>query len=158
MSSTEARVKLQRIYDSGADVIFLAANTAEGQTFAQVLAELPEEQRLPVRSHLGNAGADVPELVSAEQAAALDIAFFQHASAGSLQGGDVRDSANFKQAYELTRLLITAANQVGLTGFGKTDRRKVRDALESLQTSPRDEPTTYEARAAQPPLNWIAGN
>ena len=47
---------------------------------------------------------------------------------------DLKSAAGFIHAYDLTRLLIAAIEQAGLTGDMAVDRNAIRLALENLET------------------------
>ncbi len=151
-----ARIMLRNIASSGADVIFMVANAPEGKTFARAMLSLPESQRLPIRSHWGITGGDFPQVIDRQMREQLDLAFIQtafsfinHAERPMAQavlkrarqlfpqtigsGKDVRAPAGFIHAYDLTRLLIVAVEQAGLSGDMQQDRLRLHAALERLE-------------------------
>ncbi len=162
----QALTILRAIVDSGADVIFLVANAGEGKTFARAMMQLDPAQRLPVRSHWGITGGDFAEAMDADMLDGLDLAFiqtrypfldgrlddferavFQRAQrlfpAAFQSTETIRAPAGFVHAYDLTRLLIAAAEQAGLSGDVRRDRARLRDTLESLDLPVRGLLRTY---------------
>ena len=183
LSEPSARILLRDIHRSGADAIFLVANAAEAKVIAKAMISLPPAQRLPIFSHWGLTGGDFPEVIDNQQRQALKLEFIQTrfsflspmtsfqqgvlAKARQLypdtirQAGDIKAPTGFIHAYDLTRTLIAAIRQAGLTGDIKVDRAAVRHALEYLQHpvegllktyrqpfSPYDPETTPDAHEA----------
>ncbi len=155
LGDNAARIILRKIKQSGADVIFLVANAPEGKSFARAMASLPEEDRLPIRSHWGITGGDFAEEIDAETRQKLDLAFIQTRfsflqeeqneftrsvlnKAKKLYPNeiqepmDIKAPAGFIHAYDLTRLLIAAANQADMTDNMVENRRRIREAMEKL--------------------------
>ncbi len=150
-----ARMILRDIIDAGADVIFLVANAPEGKTFAQAMVSLPPSDRIPICSHWGITGGDFASVINAEIRQELDLTFLQTSFSfisqpDNLRGRAVLDRARtlfpeeinsaadieapsgFIHAYDLTKLLMAAVSEVGLTGTIETDRLRVRAALEKI--------------------------
>ena len=151
----DAKIKLRKIHNSGADVIFLVANAPEGKTFADAILALEPNVRLPVRSHWGITGGDFvthiddylksPQLLQfiqtkfsfnetnqspiAKQVLALAIELFDDVKSGA----DIKAQTGFVHAYDLTKILLSAINQAQLTGDVKVDRRAIHHALENLE-------------------------
>lgn len=161
-----ARILLHEIQRAGADVILLVANAAEGKTLAHVMCELPAAQRVPICSHWGITGGDFPQVIDTQLRERLDLVFIQtrfsflkkpadplaeavFARAQELfpdvldDPRDIRAPAGFAHAYDLTRLLIAAVKDVGLTENIVADRRRLRAALEKLETPVRGLVKTY---------------
>lgn len=155
VSEGGARILLNEIVDSQADVIFLVANAPEGKTITRMMASLPPEQRLPILSHWGITGGDFPKVINAQMRQEIELSFIQtnfsfldikedsfaqrvldrarQLYPDKIRSGcDINPPAGFIHAYDLTRLLIAAVEQVGLTGDIIIDRRSVRLALENL--------------------------
>lgn len=154
LSKPGAKILLRNIKMAGADVIFLVANDTEGKMFFQAMHELPPSARVPVISHWGITGGDFPETITATMREGVDLEFLQttfsfmdmekddFASAvfnrATTLFPDVRTPADitaptgFIHAYDLTRLLVTAVGQSGLTGNMEVDRARVKNALENL--------------------------
>lgn len=156
MRETGAGILLREILDAQADVIFLVANAPEGKTFATAMASLPPEKRLPICSHWGITGGDFATVIDSEMRSKIDISFIQTrfsfiscpdsefgtkvlAGAQSLYPQTIRTAIDidaptgFIHAYDLTRILIAAVEQAGMTGDIHQDRRNIRIALENLE-------------------------
>jgi len=151
----DAKIKLRKIHKSGADVIFLVANAAEGKTFADAIIALEHKVRLPVRSHWGITGGDFVNhiddyLKSPQQLQFIQTKFSFNSSKQSVlgqqvlsaakqlfpeikTGADIKAQTGFVHAYDLTKILLSAINQAQLTGEVVTDRRAIHHALENLE-------------------------
>ncbi|WP_271270530.1 ABC transporter substrate-binding protein [Aliamphritea hakodatensis] len=149
-----ARSILRQARDSGADVIFLVANAPEGKVLLQAMADDPS-LRLPVRSHWGITGGDFALDVSAEIRRQTDLKFIQTRFSflelprtplaeqvlqqardnfsDVISASDIKAPAGFIHAYDLTRLMIAAIEQAGLSGDVVADRAGIRAALNRLQ-------------------------
>lgn len=154
LSSTAAKIQLRDIRKTGADVIFLVANAPEGQAICQAMNELPESQRLPIVSHWGITGGSFPQVITSPMRRQLDLEFIQTRFSFLDMGDapfpnqvfreaaklfpDIRKPADivaptgFVHAYDLTRLLMKACEQVDMDGDMKNVRAHVREALEHL--------------------------
>ena len=153
-----ARIMLREIVATGADSIFLVANAPEGKTFAKAMASLPLESRLPICSHWGITGGDFPDVINSEMRDKLDLHFIQtrFSFVGNRESGfgtkvfnraatlfpdaikkreDIRAPTGFIHAYDLTKILISAIEQKGLSEDIKDNRARIRDALENMQDS-----------------------
>jgi len=151
----DAKIKLRNIKNSGADVIFVVANAAEGKTFADAILALEPEVRLPVRSHWGITGGDfvnhidsflkAPQqlqfiqtkfsfLSKAQSPLAVEVLKRAQGLFSDIKGpSDIKAQTGFVHAYDLTKILISAVNQTGLTGEVTADRRAIHQALENLK-------------------------
>jgi branched-chain amino acid transport system substrate-binding protein len=152
-----ARIILRSIIDSGADSILLVANTPEAKVICRALLAVKGSVILPVFSHWGLTGGDFPEVISYEQRQQIDLSFlqtdFSFISNSDDQNGqrvlaraeklfpeeirsaeDIKAPAGFIHAYDLTRLLIAAMEQAGLTGNIQKDRQRTRESLENIKT------------------------
>lgn len=160
-----AKTMLRQARQSGADVIFLVANAPEGKVLLQAMAEDPSLS-LPVRSHWGITGGDFAIDVSAEARALADLKFIQTRFSffelpraplaeqvlqqarinfdGLVSPRDIKAPAGFIHAYDLTRVLIAAIQQAGLSGDVVTDRANIRHALNNLQVSVKGLIKTYK--------------
>ncbi len=150
-----ARILIRNLSAVGADCIFLVANAPEGKTIIREMARLPAAQRLPIYSHWGITGGDFAVEIGPEIRRRVDLTFLQTSfsfvsSPEQILGQSVLDRAarlfpeiegprdieaptGFVHAYDLTRLLIAAVNQVGLSGDIIEDRNRIRLALEQLE-------------------------
>jgi branched-chain amino acid transport system substrate-binding protein len=156
LGDNAARIILRNIIHSGADVIFMVANAPEGKTFVRAMLSLDDSERLPIRSHWGITGGDFPKVIGSAARDQIDLAFIQtrfsfinHADqpmakavlkrAQQLfptvikEAEDIKAPAGFIHAYDLTRLLIAAVDQVGLSGNFEQDRVRIRHALEHME-------------------------
>ncbi len=159
-----AKILLRKIANSGADVIFLVANTPEGKTIANAMASLPAGERLSMRSHWGITGGDFPDVIDASVREHLDLIFLQtnfsflrddlddfatlvlqraRAVTPIETAYDIKVPTGFIHAYDLTLLLIAAATQAKLQGDPVVDRQHLRNALEALKTPVRGLIKTY---------------
>jgi len=167
LSENTARILLRKIKQAGADVIFLVANSPEGKSIARAMASLPKEERLPIRSHWGITGGDFAQEISVETRSRLDLKFIQtrysfindaddaygqkvlqtasQVFPGRIRSGkDIDAPTGFIHSYDLTRILLQAIRQAGLSGDIKVDRNAVRRALENLQQPVRGLIKTYQ--------------
>ena len=142
------------------------ANAPEGKTFVKAMADLPKDQWRPICSHWGITGGDFAETIGPALLRDFDLTFIQtrfsfistpddpfgravFQRAKSLFPNAIRTSHDIKaptgfiHAHDLTRLLIAAVEQVGLTGDIRADRRRVRDALEGLRNPVKGLIKTY---------------
>ena len=155
LKETGAKIMLRNIKESGADVIFMVANAPEGKVLCKAMHDLPESERLPIVSHWGITGGDFPQVVSASIRETLDLEFIQtrfsffdmgdapfpnsvFKKVGELfpevaEPVDITAPTGFIHGYDLTRLLIAAVRQEGLTGDIKASRSQIRNALENLE-------------------------
>jgi len=152
-----ARIIIRKIIQSGADSILLVANAPEGKIFAKAMSTFDKEKRLPFFSHWGITGGDFPRVITAQIREKIDLSFLQTwfsflkqpvhqlgqqvlKQADLLFGdeiqssGDITAPTGFIHAYDLTKIMIAAIRQAGLTKNIKSDRQNVREALENLET------------------------
>lgn len=162
-----ARIQLRLILDAGADAILMVANVNEGAAFCRAMASLPADSRIPIVSHWGISGGRFLEVAGPEVRDLIDLSFLQtrfsfmsskadpHAAhvfaravrlfPGEIQRPeDIRAPDGFIHAYDLTRILIAAAEQSGFSGDVKKDRRALCLALENLQQPVKGLVKTYE--------------
>lgn len=150
-----AKVLLRDMKASGADVIFFVGNSAEGATFLNAMVELPQSIHLPIRSHWGITGGDFTNKVTASQRKQIDLQFIQtnfsfisdnlstlaknvlataiKSNSNIRQSADIKAQTGFIHAYDLTKIVIAAINQVKLTGNRDRDKDLVHYALEHLE-------------------------
>jgi len=167
ISETGAKEIARTIAKSGADSIFLVGNAPEGKVLVNTLAALPEPQRLPMSSHWGITGGDFSETVNYRTREAVNLYFIQTRFSfinnpghelgrqvlkkamslwpGNIRGAlDIKAPTGFIHAYDLTRLMIAAVRQAGLTGAILTDRQNLKSALENLHSPVTGLIKTYE--------------
>lgn len=149
-----AKVLLRDIKASGADVIFFVGNSVEGVTFTRAMVELPENIRLPIRSHWGITGGDFTQKVTATEREKIDLQFIQtsfsflndnistlaenvlalgiKSNEGLSDKSDFKAQTGFVHAYDLTKIVIAAIRQIKLTGDKNQDKILLHYALEHL--------------------------
>lgn len=152
----QAKVLLRKIKQSGADVIFFVGNTHEGKVIMQAMISLPEDERLPIRSHWGITGGDFPVVIGPEERKKIDLRFIQsnysfctakQGSIGKSVLGQIltmypdvknccllRAPVGFIHSYDLTRILITAMKDTPREGTVDIYKNAVRKKLEQLDT------------------------
>lgn len=151
-----ARILLRKVLKAGSDCVLLVANAVEGSVFAEALIEVQGDKMIPVISHWGIAGGNFHEKVSLEERRKIDLSFIQSCFAFTNKAQttysssvfkklmayseneintpyDLKSAVGFIHAYDLTKLLIAAINQVNLSGDIRRDRDRIRIALENLQ-------------------------
>ena len=138
-------LKYQTLVNAGAQGICLTANAEEAALLSSAMLTLPAKQRLPISSHWGVTGGDLPKLVG-QGFFELDFAVVQtYSFIGDRSAIAARVMAAHRRlfdshsdrtilsptgvahAYDLTHILAMAVNLAG-----STDRRAVRDALEKV--------------------------
>lgn len=162
-----ARILIRNIVDGGSDCIVLVGNAVEGSIITQALVDLPVEKRVPIISHWGITGGNFHEIITAEKRKNIDLSFIQSCfaftnaeqtnfstqvfsrlkkiSAGTIsEAKDLKSAVGFIHAYDLTKLLIAAIKQEGLSGDIAEDRNTIRVALENLKTPVQGLEKTYE--------------
>ena len=160
-----ARVIIRDILKSGNDCIILVSNAIEGTVIAEAL--INTQTNIPIISHWGITGGNFHEKIPATKRENLDLAFIQSCFAftnteqtdlskqvferlKTLSNGTIKHPNNlnsavgFIHAYDLTKLLMTAIKQTGLSGDITKDRNAVRLALENLKTPVQGLIKTYE--------------
>jgi len=150
----QAKLILRNIAESGADVIFFVGNTPEGKVFSKAMVALPEELRLPIRSHWGITGGDFSQVITKQDRVMLDLQFIQtdftflkenlskfelsvfnlakKHNAEINNKFDIKAQTGFVHSYDLTKILIAAINQAGLTGNKSVDKLAIHKALTNL--------------------------
>jgi len=137
--------KVKALAQAGAQGLVLTANPAEAAVLLKFLLTLPRHERLPVASHWGVTGGDLPKLVG-PGFFELDFAVVQtYSFIGDRSNAAVRVVAAHKRlfggqgersiaspvgvahAYDLTHILARAVDLAGTTA-----RPAVRDALERV--------------------------
>ncbi|MFZ6773499.1 ABC transporter substrate-binding protein [Undibacterium sp. SXout7W] len=138
--------KIRNLKEKGAQAILLTANAEDAEVLSKALLSLPENDRLPVASHWGVTGGDLPKLVGPrffqlDFAVVQTFSFLDGKSAkiskivadhnkkfGSKSARDILSPVGVAHAYDLTHILAQAINQAG-----STDRKAIRTALENLK-------------------------
>jgi branched-chain amino acid transport system substrate-binding protein len=129
----------------GAQAILLVANANEAAVLIREVAALPPPERLPIFSHWGITGGDLPGLagpalaqvdlsvvqtfsfLDARSPAAARVVAAHDRLFGSSGPRRIQAPVGVAHAYDLTHLLARAIDRAG-----STDRPAVRDALERL--------------------------
>ncbi|MDH4289586.1 MAG: ABC transporter substrate-binding protein [Aquincola sp.] len=142
-SEESMAAKYQALVDAGAEGIVLTANAEEAAVLLKHMLRLPKDRRVPVASHWGVTGGDLPKLVGAGFLD-LDLAVVQTYSFlgdnssiakrvvtahqrlfGSRGPRDIASPVGVAHAYDLAHVLARAVDLAGTTA-----RPTVRDALE----------------------------
>lgn len=167
INAQDVRTLLRNIIDSDNDCLILVGNAIEGQVIAQEMLHFTPKERLPIISHWGITGGNFHNKINAHKRKDLDLSFIQtcfaftnqtqsplaqhvfqkladHTNGKISTHHDLRSAVGFIHAYDLTKLLIQAIKQVGLTGDMSIDRNKVRLALENLEKPIEGLVKTYE--------------
>lgn len=150
-----ARILIRKIIQSGADSILMVANAPEGKVFVKAMSVMDKEKRLPFVSHWGITGGDFPTVVTAPIRNKIELSFLQTRFSflthpvhplgqkvfnravllfgDEIQSpGDIKAPTGFIHAYDLTKIMIAAIQQAGLTKDILADRRNVQKSLENL--------------------------
>ena len=132
------------------------ANSGEGAAIINEVIKSTHDNRLPVISHWGIVAGNFTDLVSAEQRQGHDISFIhtcfaftnlqqneladkvftnlkRYTNGDIKHPNDLKTAVGFIHAYDLTKILIQAIRQAGLTGNITNDREAIRLALEDLR-------------------------
>lgn len=167
-----ARLLIREILDSDADSILLVANAPEAKAICRAVIDLQGDRIIPIISHWGLTGGDFTQVIQKDLRKNLDLTFLQTSfsflsekqkplakevasRAGALFSENLTDISDilaptgFIHGYDLTKLLIAAANQKELTGNIKVDRRTLRNALENINIPVEGLIKTYQ-RPFQP--------
>jgi branched-chain amino acid transport system substrate-binding protein len=146
--------KASDIVASGADCVLLVANVIEGIEIVKAFASLEVDKRLPIISHWGITGGDFHLQTNAEERKAVDLTFIQTCfsfmdsplsakgkevlTKATVQYPDVRSPSDiaspvgFIHGYDITRLMLSALNEITLHGDAKLHRDELRLALENI--------------------------
>jgi len=161
-----AAIVIDEIVNAGSDCIVLVSNTVEGAVIVNEVLNLPKEQRLPIVSHWGLTSGNFHEIITAEKRKKLELNFIQscfaftnaqqnpfsekvfsqliaHSKGTITKPADLKSAVGFIHAYDLTKLLIQAIKQAGLTGDVAKDRNTIRLALENIDTPVQGLVKTY---------------
>lgn len=141
--SMAAKYQLLRV--AGAQVVMLVSNAEEAAIFAKTLLKLPESERLPVASHWGVTGGNLPALVGKEfykldfrvvqtysfigqnSPAAVRVITAHNRLNGGSSARAILSPVGVAHAYDLTHILAKAINLAG-----STNREAIRNALERV--------------------------
>ena len=154
LSDLGARLLLRDVLASRADVVLLVANAPEGAKLAAAMADLPPEERLPMRSHWGITGGGFVRDLGPDRLSRLDLRFLQTrftpasgptpAHQRALESArqamplaaqtfeDLAAPAGFVHAHDLTLLLRAALEQSGWGPNMAATRLRVKAAFEDL--------------------------
>jgi len=154
LTDESARILLRQIIDTGADAVLLVANAPEGKVIARAMVSMPAKKRLPIFSHWGITGGDFAEEIDVSMRKQLQLEFIQSSfsflnplnnfqkkvfeKARTLYPNIINDPVDIKaptgfiHAYDLTRLLIAAANKIPPKNDIVSNRLALRNALENL--------------------------
>ena len=151
-----AAIVVDEIVNAKSDCIVLVSNAVEGAVIVNEMLNLPSEQRLPIISHWGITSGNFHEIIPYEHRKSLKINFIQsffsftnpqqspfsndvfskltaHSNGEITKPEDLKSAVGFIHAYDLTKLLIQAIKQTGLTGDMNIDRNNIRLALENIE-------------------------
>lgn len=143
----ELTSQIESMRQAKADVILLVANAPEGALLVKALADLPEDQRLPIISHWGIIGGDFPAaagpaLKKVQLSVLQTFSFFNPPDPERAEQvlsyycrlfdvcdpADITASVGTAHAYDLVHILGRAIEIAG-----GPDRALVRDALERVR-------------------------
>jgi branched-chain amino acid transport system substrate-binding protein len=150
----------------GAQAILLVANANEAAILIKEVASLPKEQRVPLIAHWGVSGGELAKMAGAalhevDFSVVQTYSFIGQTNPKALQviaaakktfkvdsERQLPSPPGIAHAYDLTHILALAINKAG-----STDREKVRDALEQIDSyqgliktyAPPFSPTQHEA-------------
>jgi len=166
-----AKLLLRNIADTNSDVIFFVGNSPEGKTFIKAMIDLPDALKLPVRSHWGITGGTFAQEINAEQRSLVDLQFIQtrfsflNPSLSKIElsvlelakkhnsdinsKNDIKAQSGFVHSYDLTKIIIAAINQSGLTGNKAQDKASIRKSLTHLKLPVAGLIKTYKSPFSQ---------
>lgn len=170
LGETSFRQTLQNCRRSGAQVLVLVANEAEAAVLFNDMAQLPQDERLPIVAHWGLTGGLVHELagdalekidleviqtfsfVDNKRPAAVRLAQRLMKETDVKSAKDIASPVGAAQAYDMTYLLAQAVNRAG-----STRGDAVRNALVNLpphegavrRYAPAFTPSRHDALGAQ---------
>lgn len=156
IKQSATRIMVRNIISAGHDCVFLVANINESNQFINAIFSMEKMQRIPIVSHWGVTGGDVDMIFTEQIKQGISFHFIQSCYALSapeqspfqrsviarakklfpdefISVEKVKAPVGFIHAYDLGRLVISALQQIELTGNIKQDRLLFKQALESLQ-------------------------
>ena len=171
ISLDEAKPIVNKVTNARPDLILFIGNAAEAKTLAQAVLTTKKQFELPIYSHWGVTGGDFFEFISKAQDHSLDLTFIQtkfaftNSNLSQLAQGvlnnaitynkdinsrqDIKAPSGFIHAYDLTKLLIAAINQAGLSGDRDADKLAIKKALENLKAPVKGLIKTYTTPFSQ---------
>lgn len=167
-----AKVMLRDIIEKRSECILFVGNAVEGEQFSKAMASFESSQRVPIVSHWGITGGDFHKVVNADIRKGLDLHFIQTcfsfiSSPNSPLKTAVFDRAKklfpsrintvkdipappgFIHAYDLGRIVISALQELELSGDIAADRTRLRAKLENLSTPVQGLIKSYQAPFSQ---------
>ncbi|KJY82936.1 hypothetical protein TW81_12100 [Vibrio galatheae] len=152
IENSDARIIVRKALSAGADCLLMVANTREGKAIVEAISEVGE--RLPVYSHWGITGGQFSRIVPYNVREQAPLRFiqscfnfysstlteyqaqvFERAKAiypDSFASLNIEAPAGFVHGYDLTKLLIAAAQNVQFVSDTITNRRTLKTALENM--------------------------
>lgn len=157
VSEIEAKAAIIKAIFKGADSVIFVGNAPEGIKFAKAMLSLPVKNHLSIRSHWGITGGNFTKILGLNAIKQLDLSFIQTSfsffqsplsdiakqalrsasivkKVNSISPADIEAPTGFIHAYDLTKLLISAAKQLKLSGNVQKDRRLIKNKLENLSS------------------------
>lgn len=165
ISLESARIMLRSIASQQSSCILFVGNASDGNTFANAMASIDKNQRLPVYSHWGITGGDFAEVINAEIRSKFELYFLQTCfsfvsskqddfslkalSDAQAMFPDVQTSKHlqaptgFIHAYDFAKVLIAATKQIDVSKDMSVTRARLKHALENLNTPVKGLIKTY---------------
>lgn len=140
------KTKYQRLIDRKAQGILLTANADEASLLSKAMLSFPKSARIPVASHWGVLGGDLPKMVGPgfdeldfavvqtfsfngnKSPKALGLVAAHNRRFGTASAQDIMSPVGVAHAYDLTQILARAINKAG-----STDRSAIQSAMEKLE-------------------------
>lgn len=144
-SDTSLTNEYRELLDAGAQAVLVVGNEGEVALLIRDMTALPRAQWLPLLSHWGVSGGDLPALAGArfgevDLSVVQTFSFIDNPSPraravlheamrrmGASEPGRLRSVVGIAHAYDLTQLLARAVERAG-----RLERAAIRDALEAL--------------------------
>lgn len=138
--------KLHYLKNTGAQALLLTANAGEAAILAKAMLKLPKNKRLPIVSHWGVAGGDLPGMVGPDfhqldfrvvqtytfigqkSPSAMRVIAAHNAMTGGHGARSIASQVGVAHAYDLTHILAKAINMAG-----STNRKAIRDAMTQVR-------------------------
>ncbi|ALU45348.1 ABC transporter substrate-binding protein [Pseudoalteromonas rubra] len=155
MKMNATKIMLREIVAAGHDCVIFVGNALEGKQLVKAIVQIPQAQRPAIISHWGITGGNFFAQVADELRAGTDLHFLQscfsfqqklHSEFAAkvwkqlvasypdkvINGEFIQSPAGFIHGYDLGRVMLSALDQIALSGDVKKDRAALRDALENL--------------------------